>query len=50
VEHQEAIIKDFQTSMRGARVVVLQNADHCVYRSNEADVLRETRAFLASLK
>jgi len=33
----------------GARVVELWGADHFVFLSNEADVLRELRAFLASL-
>jgi non-heme chloroperoxidase len=32
-----------------ARVVRLPNADHYVFRSNEADVLREMNAFIASL-
>jgi hypothetical protein len=36
--------------MPTARVVVLQGADHYVFRSNEADVLREIHAFLAGLK
>jgi pimeloyl-ACP methyl ester carboxylesterase len=33
----------------GARVVELWGADHFVFLSNEADVLRELRAFLATL-
>jgi non-heme chloroperoxidase len=32
-----------------ARVVRLPNADHYVFRSNEADVLREMNAFIAAL-
>jgi hypothetical protein len=32
-----------------ARIVELLNADHYVFFSNEADVLREMRAFLAGL-
>jgi len=34
----------------GARVVRLPNANHYVFISNEADVLREMRAFLATVK
>jgi non-heme chloroperoxidase len=34
----------------GARVVQLWGADHFVFLSNEADVLRELRAFLATLR
>jgi non-heme chloroperoxidase len=34
----------------GARVVELWGADHFVFLSNEADVLRELRAFLATLR
>ena len=33
-----------------ARVVRLPNADHYVYNSNEADVLREIATFLAGLR
>jgi non-heme chloroperoxidase len=44
------VYKDFQRAMPNARVVVLQGADHYVFRSNEADVLREMHAFLAGLK
>jgi hypothetical protein len=32
-----------------ARVVRLPHANHYVFRSNEADVLREMNAFFASL-
>lgn len=32
-----------------AHVVTLPNANHYVYLSNEADVLRELRAFIAGL-
>ena len=34
----------------GVRVVELWGADHDVFLSNPDDVLRETRAFLASLR
>ena len=40
----------FQTGVPSARVVRLQNAEHYVFLSNEADVLREMRTFLAGLK
>ncbi len=33
----------------GARVVLLGNASHYIFLSNEGDVLRETNAFIASL-
>lgn len=49
-ERQEAIVKDFQSSMPTAHVVILRGANHYIFRSNEADVLREIRAFLAGLK
>jgi hypothetical protein len=34
----------------GARVVELWAADHFLFLSNEADVLRELRAFLGTLR
>ena len=39
----------FQAGNPTARLVRLPNADHFVFRSNEADVLREMNAFLSSL-
>jgi non-heme chloroperoxidase len=41
---------DFERGVPSARVVRLQNAEHFVFQSNEADVLREMNAFLATLK
>jgi pimeloyl-ACP methyl ester carboxylesterase len=41
--------KAFKAGVPSARVVRLRHASHFVYRSNEFDVLREMRAFLASL-
>jgi non-heme chloroperoxidase len=41
---------DFERGVPSARVVRLQNANHYVFQSNEADVLREMNAFLATLK
>lgn len=39
----------FEAGIPSARVVRIPNADHFVYKSNEADVLREMNAFLAKL-
>jgi len=39
----------FQAGNPSAQVIRLANADHYIYRSNEADVLREMNAFLAKL-
>jgi len=46
----EAQAKAFEKGVPSARVVRLEHANHYVFLSNEADVLREMRAFLASLK
>lgn len=40
----------FEKGVPSARVVRLPNADHNVLRSNEADVLREMRLFISTLK
>jgi pimeloyl-ACP methyl ester carboxylesterase len=45
----EPQIKAFERQVPRARVVRLPHADHFVYRSNEDDVLREIRAFVATL-
>ncbi|HEX2661658.1 MAG TPA: alpha/beta hydrolase [Candidatus Acidoferrum sp.] len=45
----EAQAKAFENGIPSARVVRLRNADHYVFRSNEADVLREMNAFLEKL-
>ncbi|MGH7502683.1 MAG: alpha/beta fold hydrolase [Longimicrobiales bacterium] len=39
----------FERGVPTARVVRLRNADHFVFRSNEADVLREMHAFIGRL-
>lgn len=39
----------FEAGNPGARVVRIANADHFIFRSNEAEVLREMNAFLAGL-
>jgi pimeloyl-ACP methyl ester carboxylesterase len=41
--------KAFEAGVPSARVVRLPNADHYVFRSNEADVLREINTFLQGL-
>ena len=43
-------IERISRAARGARVVELWGANHFVFLSNAADVLRETRAFIAGLK
>jgi non-heme chloroperoxidase len=45
-----ARVKAFQAGIESAHVTVLAHANHYVFRSNEADVLREMSAFLAGLK
>jgi hypothetical protein len=39
----------FEAGVHSAHVVRLPNADHFVFNSNEADVLREMNAFMATL-
>ena len=46
-ERQEKAVED---AVPTAHVITLRNASHFVFLSNEADVLREVRGFLASLK
>jgi pimeloyl-ACP methyl ester carboxylesterase len=41
--------KAFESGVRSARVVRLPHASHFVFRSNEADVLREMNAFISKL-
>ena len=42
--------KAFEEGVPTARVIRLRHANHAVYVSNEADVLREINSFLASLQ
>jgi non-heme chloroperoxidase len=49
LESLEALIKAFETGLPSARVVRLPHANHYVFQSNEADVLREMNAFIGSL-
>jgi non-heme chloroperoxidase len=46
----ESQVKAFENGVPTARVVRLPGAHHYVYLSNEADVLREMRAFIAGLR
>jgi len=46
----EAQAKAFQKGLPSARVVWIPNANHFVFVSNEADVLREMTAFIGGLK
>ena len=43
-----AQVEAFRKAVPSARIVVLPHANHFVFRSNEADVLREIHAFLDS--
>jgi non-heme chloroperoxidase len=45
-----AIAKAFKEGVPSASVVILPHANHYVFISNEADVLREIRTFLAGLQ
>jgi non-heme chloroperoxidase len=46
---QGAMAKAFEKGLPSARVIWLAHADHSVFRSHEADVLREMNAFIAGL-
>lgn len=46
----EKQVKAFEEGLPGAHVVRIPNANHYVFLSNEADVLREMRAFIVQLK
>lgn len=48
-DETENAMKAIQSGFPTAHVIVIPNADHFVYQSNEADVLREINAFLAPL-
>lgn len=47
--HCNAWADNFKHGVPGARIVMIPNADHYVYLSNEAQVVAEINAFLASL-
>jgi pimeloyl-ACP methyl ester carboxylesterase len=42
-------IKAFQAAVPSARVIRIPNASHVIFRSNEAEVIREIKAFTATL-
>jgi hypothetical protein len=48
-ETTEAQATAFEKAIPSAHVVRLAHASHDVYRSNEADVLREMNAFISTL-
>ena len=48
-EKTEAQVRAFEKAMPSARVVRLAHADHGLYLSNVADVLREMNAFISTL-
>jgi non-heme chloroperoxidase len=43
-------VRDLQSGVPAARVIELPGANHYIFASSEADVLREMRPFLASLR
>ena len=43
------VTKAFESGLPSARVVRLPHANHYVFQSNEADVLREMNAFIGAL-
>jgi non-heme chloroperoxidase len=47
---KETVVKGFEAGLPSARVVRLPHADHEVWTSNEADVLREMNAFLRTIQ
>jgi RimJ/RimL family protein N-acetyltransferase len=48
-EATEAQARAFQAGVPSARVIRLPHANHAIYMSNEADVVREMRAFIKQL-
>lgn len=50
VETVGAVAKAFEAGLPTAKVVRIAHANHYVFRSNEADVLREIDAFVGGLK
>jgi hypothetical protein len=47
--HTSALANAFEAGVPSAHVVRLPNADHYLFRSNEAEVLGEMNLFLARL-
>ncbi|HLJ49703.1 MAG TPA: alpha/beta hydrolase [Bryobacteraceae bacterium] len=48
--HAAEQVQAFEAGLPSARVVRLQHAEHYVFRSNEAEVVREMNSFLGSIK
>jgi len=48
--HSSEQIKAFAAGLPSAHVVRLRNADHFIFRSNEAQVFREMNEFLEKLR
>jgi non-heme chloroperoxidase len=48
-ETTDAEIEAFQAGVPSAHVVRIPNANHFLFKSNEADVIREMNTFLGSL-
>ena len=46
----EAIVDGFQKGLPSARVIQIHHTNHNIFITNEADVLREMRAFLSTLQ
>jgi pimeloyl-ACP methyl ester carboxylesterase len=49
VEGNEKILEAIQKNIPSAKLVILPNAEHEIYRSDEAEVLGEMKAFLGNL-
>ena len=47
---KEKQLRSFEEGIPHARVVRIPNADHYIFITNEAEVLREMRTFLSTLK
>jgi hypothetical protein len=47
---QQTSVKQFQAEVAKGRAIELEGAHHYVFLSNEGDVLRELKAFLAALR
>jgi non-heme chloroperoxidase len=49
LDFQGAMAKAFEKGLPSAKVVWIAHADHYVFRSNEADVMRDMNSFIAGL-
>ena len=49
LERQTRLANAFEAGVPSAKVIRLPNADHYIFRSNEAEVLRAMKAFIATL-